>query len=348
MRGSVLEAGDLFVLGSEVGDAVGNQVSEREPSVHLRGCHVPDGHGDALASWLQSQFSDHVRRQFDPVNVHASLAERQRDSTGTDGQLEGRSRSDQSGQELDDWFNHGRGEYFRPPGRVVPRDVLIEVVRWHCDHCGRASLLDQPVEGGGAGYSSSVTSAFFEPIPPPMPDGGRHQWSPPAWDRPSEGAVPWYVPVNALVHRNDDAVGRDREPFRLPQWLRHQPWHPGQPQSKPPGHHGDHPTGGNADATPRYSLFRWTNGWTGAWQLWPSPGRSQGRRRPPDSAHRQADRRRWRWTWLAIRDLGVPPTTRRPVGDIRQFAGGRTGRGQGRRRWAEVRAAAELARVIWT
>jgi hypothetical protein len=49
---------------------------------------------------------------------------------------------------------------------------------------------------------------FFEPTPPPQPDPGRREWAAPAWDRPSEGTVPWLLPVNAIVHQNDDAVVR--------------------------------------------------------------------------------------------------------------------------------------------
>jgi hypothetical protein len=47
--------------------------------------------------------------------------------------------------------------------------------------------------------------SFFEPLPPPPPESAR-QWSPPAWDRPSEGTVPAIVPVGEIVHRSDDVV----------------------------------------------------------------------------------------------------------------------------------------------
>lgn len=46
--------------------------------------------------------------------------------------------------------------------------------------------------------------SFFEPLPPP-PDA-QYQWSPPLWDRPSEGVVPAIVPVGALLHRGDDVA----------------------------------------------------------------------------------------------------------------------------------------------
>lgn len=41
--------------------------------------------------------------------------------------------------------------------------------------------------------------SFFEPAPPPEPLPERH-WSPPLWDRPSEGTIPALVPVNELLH----------------------------------------------------------------------------------------------------------------------------------------------------
>jgi hypothetical protein len=47
--------------------------------------------------------------------------------------------------------------------------------------------------------------SFFEPLPPPPPESVR-QWSPPAWDRPSEGTLPAIVPVGEIVHRSDDVV----------------------------------------------------------------------------------------------------------------------------------------------
>lgn len=50
-----------------------------------------------------------------------------------------------------------------------------------------------------------MTSSFFEPAPPPRePEYPR--WFPPAWDRPSEGTVPWKLAVNAIVHRGEGAV----------------------------------------------------------------------------------------------------------------------------------------------
>ena len=47
--------------------------------------------------------------------------------------------------------------------------------------------------------------SFFEPLPPPPEPSERH-WSPPAWDRPSEGTLPATLAVNALLNREEDAV----------------------------------------------------------------------------------------------------------------------------------------------
>jgi len=46
---------------------------------------------------------------------------------------------------------------------------------------------------------------FFEPLPPPgLPTDRR--WSPPAWDRPSEGTLPATLPVDAVLSQTEDAV----------------------------------------------------------------------------------------------------------------------------------------------
>lgn len=46
---------------------------------------------------------------------------------------------------------------------------------------------------------------FFEP-PPPQSNPEHRKWSPPLWDRPSEGSIPEILAVNELVHQNDDAI----------------------------------------------------------------------------------------------------------------------------------------------
>lgn len=48
---------------------------------------------------------------------------------------------------------------------------------------------------------------FFEPLPPqPTPEQQLRQWSPPTWDRPSEGTIPAMLAVNRVIHEGDDAV----------------------------------------------------------------------------------------------------------------------------------------------
>jgi len=48
--------------------------------------------------------------------------------------------------------------------------------------------------------------SFFEPLPPPPPPGSTPEWSPPSWDRPSEGTLPAIVPVGEVVHRSEGVV----------------------------------------------------------------------------------------------------------------------------------------------
>lgn len=47
--------------------------------------------------------------------------------------------------------------------------------------------------------------SFFEPLPPPSPPTER-RWSPPAWDRPSEGTLPATLAVDVLLNEGEDAV----------------------------------------------------------------------------------------------------------------------------------------------
>lgn len=47
--------------------------------------------------------------------------------------------------------------------------------------------------------------SFFEPLPP-APEPSEHRWSPPAWDRPSEGTLPATLAVDALLSEGEDAV----------------------------------------------------------------------------------------------------------------------------------------------
>jgi hypothetical protein len=47
--------------------------------------------------------------------------------------------------------------------------------------------------------------SFFEPLPPSFQPGER-RWSPPAWDRPSEGALPATLALDVLLYEGEDAV----------------------------------------------------------------------------------------------------------------------------------------------
>ena len=77
---------------------------------------------------------------------------------------------------------------------------------------GVQALIDQGVELGEVRREVMAflddqgnpreTSAFDKTSPRER----ESLWSPPAWDRPSEGTVPWEIAVNAVVLRSEDAV----------------------------------------------------------------------------------------------------------------------------------------------
>jgi hypothetical protein len=47
--------------------------------------------------------------------------------------------------------------------------------------------------------------SFFEPLPPP-PEPPERRWSPPAWDRPSEGTLPATLAVDAVLQQDEGIV----------------------------------------------------------------------------------------------------------------------------------------------
>lgn len=56
---------------------------------------------------------------------------------------------------------------------------------------------------------AAAVSSFFEPIPmsDPVPaEPARRDWSPPLWDRPSEGTLPVVVGISRLFDRTDDVA----------------------------------------------------------------------------------------------------------------------------------------------
>src|SRR5438309_6260773 len=89
MRGDVLETRDLLVLRVQVGDRVVDEIGEAERAVGSGRGEVADGHRDVIRARLRPELRDHGRRQVDAVHAYAALAERQRDSSGADPELEG-------------------------------------------------------------------------------------------------------------------------------------------------------------------------------------------------------------------------------------------------------------------
>ena len=57
----------------------------------------------------------------------------------------------------------------------------------------------------GQHFACTVLDVFFEPAPS-QPTPEQRKWSPPLWDRPSEGTIPEVLVVNELVHQDDDGI----------------------------------------------------------------------------------------------------------------------------------------------
>jgi hypothetical protein len=65
------------------------------------------------------------------------------------------------------------------------------------------------VANDGGIRQAAAMSSFFEPIPmgDPVPgEPARRDWSPPLWDRPSEGTMPVVIGVSRLFNRTDDVA----------------------------------------------------------------------------------------------------------------------------------------------
>ena len=58
------------------------------------------------------------------------------------------------------------------------------------------------------GHILKRSVSFFEPLPPPPEpsEPPARQWSPPAWDRPSEGTLPATLAVDAVLQRDEGIV----------------------------------------------------------------------------------------------------------------------------------------------
>src|SRR3954454_13865719 len=88
VRGDVLEARHLRVLGGQVVDRVEDEVGERERAPGARRREVTDHDRKVGASRLRAQARDHGAREIDAVDLHTALRERQRDPPGADPELE--------------------------------------------------------------------------------------------------------------------------------------------------------------------------------------------------------------------------------------------------------------------
>ena len=88
MRGHVAEAGHLRLLRGQVHDRVEDEVCDAEAAVRLRCREVAYGDADGRTARLCSQPGHHRPRQVDPVYRDAAGRQWQRDSSGSDAELE--------------------------------------------------------------------------------------------------------------------------------------------------------------------------------------------------------------------------------------------------------------------
>jgi hypothetical protein len=88
MVSGVAEAGDLLLLHGEVHNRVKGQVDEPKRPLDGRGREVAHSDADPLGTGLDSQSGEHRRREVDAMDGHPALAERHRDPTRPDTQLE--------------------------------------------------------------------------------------------------------------------------------------------------------------------------------------------------------------------------------------------------------------------
>jgi hypothetical protein len=142
MRGGVLEARDLRVLGHEVRDRVEHQVDERELAVDAGAREVAERDLDVLGARLGAQPGEHRLGVVDAGDAHAALGKRQRDPAGADPELQRSAVPGEVGEHL-----HDR-----------PHDLAG-------GHAGRALVI----EGRGALAEEPRVAALFRahPMPPP-------------------------------------------------------------------------------------------------------------------------------------------------------------------------------------
>jgi hypothetical protein len=130
------EALHLLILRTQVADAVPHDVHEREAPGRDSGGHVSDHDGQLLRGCLVAQLVDHRLRQLDPRDRDSATGQRDRDSSGADGQFESRAGTGQPGQERDRGVEHVWREHVRR-SLVIPRRSLCipHVTARHGRHC---------------------------------------------------------------------------------------------------------------------------------------------------------------------------------------------------------------------
>jgi hypothetical protein len=131
VSGGVGEAGDLIVLRGQVHDRVEQQIDEPKGARYPFGGEVADRRAHAVGAGLGAQPIDHRRRQVDALHGNTAFAQRQRDPSGADAELEGGAVAGERGEEVDSRSNDPWGEHVGAPLVVSRRDRLVEVVHLH-------------------------------------------------------------------------------------------------------------------------------------------------------------------------------------------------------------------------
>jgi hypothetical protein len=154
VRGHVLEARDLRVLGRQVHDRVEDEVGDRERPVDPRRRKVADRDGNLRTAGLGAKPRHHRLRQVDPVHLDAATGERQGNPARADTELERGAAVGEPGKEV-----HGSlDDLAVPPAAdrlvVFCSDVLSEVVLRH-------ERRDDYVAAAGC----AATSVGLPPIP---------------------------------------------------------------------------------------------------------------------------------------------------------------------------------------
>ena len=119
VRGDVLEAADLIVLGQQVEERVEHDIDQAVGARHSDIGEVADRDVDLIASRLRPKLRDHRLREVDAVDADAGRRERQRDPAGADRELERGAPSASVGKERD--------------GRLLVaalREAVVDSRRW--------------------------------------------------------------------------------------------------------------------------------------------------------------------------------------------------------------------------